>query len=248
MKHFLFVAAEMRVSVVFLCLLLDEVNILGFWTWSILQLHIEPLGTVTGNLFWIFHYRSPEAFFSYCSILKKKKKKVMCVTVNFFFHVSNQVKKKEFFMKILFFTKKNVLCETFVSRVVSVKWFSFFDSSVSFCNAHFGHKRQKCTTALPLVSQVDCCVLSAFSLMCVNSEQWITATERKAKKVHISGTENGLYVSEMEVGEHVVILPFHQHYAWVPPQYFYVYSDHTDCFMCPNCAWQSAVTISLGHH
>lgn len=125
MKHLLFVAAEMRVSVVFLCLLLDEVNILGFWTWSILQLHIEPLGTVTGNLFWIFHYRSPEAFFFYCSILKKKKKKSNVCNSDFFFHVSNQVKKKEFFMKILFFTKKNVLCETFVSRVVSVKWFSF---------------------------------------------------------------------------------------------------------------------------
>lgn len=248
MKHFLFVAAEMRVSVVFLCLLLDEVNILGFWTWSILQLHIEPLGTVTGNLFWIFHYRSPEAFFSYCSILKKKKKKSNVCNSEFFFSCVKPGEKKRILHENFIFHKKKCSVWDICFTCCFSEMIFFFDWSVSFCNAHFGHKRQKCTTALPLVSQVDCCVLSAFSLMCVNSEQWITATERKAKKVHISGTENGLYVSEMEVGEHVVILPFHQHYAWVPPQYFYVYSDHTDCFMCPNCAWQSAVTISLGHH
>lgn len=123
MKHFLFVAAEMRVSVVFLCLLLDEVNILGFWTWSILQLHIEPLGTVTGNLFWIFHYRSPEPFFFYCSILKKKKKKVMCVTVIFFFMCQTRWKKKNSSWKF-YFSQKKMFCVRHLFHVL-FQWNDF---------------------------------------------------------------------------------------------------------------------------
>lgn len=195
-----------------------------------------------------FSLQKPWGFFFLLLHSKKKKKKSNVCNSEFFFSCVKPGEKKRILHENFIFHKKKCSVWDICFTCCFSEMIFFFDWSVSFCNAHFGHKRQKCTTALPLVSQVDCCVLSAFSLMCVNSEQWITATERKAKKVHISGTENGLYVSEMEVGEHVVILPFHQHYAWVPPQYFYVYSDHTDCFMCPNCAWQSAVTISLGHH
>lgn len=45
------------------------------------------------------------------------------------------------------------------------------------------------------------------TLRAIGHCQWITAkTERKKKKVHISGTENELYVSEMEAGKHLLLI------------------------------------------
>ena len=40
----------------------------------------------------------------------------------------------------------------------------------------------------------------------------------------------------------------YQHYSRVPLQYFYVFSNQTESFTCPNYVRQSVVSLSLGYH
>ena len=128
LKHLRFVAAELWVSAVFLCLY--KMKWIS-WGFGHEQFHNFTLS------FWelwqaiCFEFFITEALRHFCLLFHSKK--------IFFFSCVKPGEKKEwkYYFSHFFFSTKTKTHFQGGNK----------GSSVSFCNTHFGHKRQKCTTA-----------------------------------------------------------------------------------------------------